>query len=100
MYGYPLLTFNSALSNFNGFTFHSHYCVQGRLRVNDPHSPIKEACRNVIQTAVWQAHYRLKKKYFNGVPADQIRTTSLVPSMNDARWCELVEIWSSAKNKV
>jgi hypothetical protein len=27
MYGYPLLTFNSTLSNFNGFTFHSHYCV-------------------------------------------------------------------------
>jgi hypothetical protein len=27
MYGYPLLTFNSALSNFNGFTFHSHYYV-------------------------------------------------------------------------
>jgi hypothetical protein len=27
MYGYPLLTFNFALSNFNGFTFCSHYCV-------------------------------------------------------------------------
>ena len=47
MYGYPLLTFNSALSNFNGFTFHSHYYVQWRLRVNGANSPTKEACRNV-----------------------------------------------------
>jgi hypothetical protein len=100
MYGYPLLTFNSTLSNFNGFTFHSHYCVQSRLRVNQAHPPTKEACRNVVQSAIRQAHYRLKKKYFNGVPVDQIRTTSPVSSKNDAQWCELVEIWTSAKNKV
>ena len=34
MYGCPLLTFNSALSNFNGFTFHSHYCMQSRLDID------------------------------------------------------------------
>jgi hypothetical protein len=44
VYGYPLLTFNSTLSNFNRFTFHSHYCVQGRLRINGAHSPTKKAC--------------------------------------------------------
>ena len=37
MYEYPLLTFNSALSNFNGFTFHSHYCVQLRLDIDKAH---------------------------------------------------------------
>ena len=42
MYGYPLLTFNSALSNFNGFTFHSHYCVQSRLDINKAHPPTQE----------------------------------------------------------
>jgi hypothetical protein len=84
MYGYPLLTFNSALSNFNGFTFHSQYCVQGRLHVNDAHSPTKEACQNVMQSAVWQECYRLKRKYFNGILANQICMTSPVSSMNDA----------------
>jgi hypothetical protein len=49
---------------------------------------------------VRHAHYRLKQKYFIGVPADQIRMTSPVLSMNNAQWCELVKIWSSAKNKV
>ena len=38
------MTSNSALSNFNRFTFHSHYYVQQRLRINGAHSPTKEAC--------------------------------------------------------
>ena len=42
----------------------------------------------------------LKQTSFNGVPADQIHMISPIPSMTDAQWCELVEIWSSAKNKV
>ena len=100
MYGYPFLTFNSALSNFNGFTFHSHYYVQSRLDIDKAHPPTQEACWNVLQCGVRQAHYRLKQTYFNGVPADQIPMTSPIPCMSDAQWCELVETWSSAKNKV
>ena len=52
-----------------------------------------------MQSVVRQEHYRFKRTYFNGVPANQIRMTSHVSSMNDAQWCELVKIWSSAKNK-
>jgi hypothetical protein len=37
MYAYPLLTFNFALSNFNGFTFHSHYRMQSRLDIDKAH---------------------------------------------------------------
>ena len=48
----------------------------------------------------WQERYKLKKTYINGIPANQIRMTSPVSSMNDAQWCELVKICSSAKNKV
>ena len=53
-----------------------------------------------MQSVVWQECYRLKRTYFNGIPANQICMTSPVSSMNDAQWCELVQIWSSAKNKV
>jgi len=84
MYGYPLLTFNSTLSNFNEFTFHSHYCVQSRLDINKAHRPTQEACWNVLQSGVRQARYRLNQTYFNGIPADQIRMTSTVLSMTDA----------------
>ena len=60
----------------------------------------KKACQNVIQYVVQQERYRLKRTYFNGVPANQIHMTSPVLSMNDAQWCELLKIWSSARNKV
>ena len=100
MYGYPLLIFNSTLSNFNRFTFHSHYYVQSRLDIDKALPPTQEVCWNVLQSRVRQARYRLKQTYFNGVPTDQIPTTSPILSMNDAQWCEHVEIWSSAKNKV
>ena len=83
MYGYPLLTFNSALSNFNRFTFHLHYYMQGRLRVNSAHSPTKKAWQNVMQSMVWQAWYRLKQKYFISILANQIHMTSPVSSMNN-----------------
>ena len=99
MYRYPLLTFNYALSNFNGFTFHSHYYVLSRLDIDKAHPPTQEACWNVLQCGVRQACYRLKQTYFNGVPANQIHMTSPASSMNDAQWCELIKIWSSAKNE-
>jgi len=43
--------------------------------------------------------YNLKKLYFNGVPADKVRTTSPLKSMTDDQWRELVEMWSSPKHK-
>jgi len=44
--------------------------------------------------------YRLKKKYFDGVPANQVRTTSPLKSMTDEEWRQLVDMWSSPKHKV
>ena len=44
--------------------------------------------------------YRLKKKYFDGVAANQVRTTSPCSSMNDAQWKKLVDMWSDPKHKV
>ncbi|KAF8662663.1 hypothetical protein HU200_056265 [Digitaria exilis] len=44
--------------------------------------------------------YELKKKYFVGIPADQVLKTSPVDTMTDAQWCELVEKWPASKNKV
>ena len=44
--------------------------------------------------------YRLKHKYFNGVPANEIRTTSPVASMTDEQWRALVAKWSDPNNMV
>ncbi|XP_066323972.1 uncharacterized protein [Miscanthus floridulus] len=58
--------------------------AEGKRR---PHEPVQAAKR-----------YRLKKKYFNGVSANEIRTTSPVECMTDEQWRELVAKWSDPKN--
>jgi hypothetical protein len=42
----------------------------------------------------------LKKKYFNGVPANEITTTSPIGYMSDAQWRALVAKWTDPKNMV
>jgi len=42
--------------------------------------------------------YNLKKLYFNGVPADKVRTTSPLKSMTDDQRRELVAMWSSTRH--
>ena len=53
-----------------------------------------------MQSTIWNQRYRLKKKYFNGVLANEVRTTSLVQNMTDEEWIALVAHWSDPKNKV
>ena len=44
--------------------------------------------------------YRLKQKYFNGVPENEVPTTSPVPYMTNAQWKTLVAKWTDPKNMV
>jgi len=60
----------------------------------------KAACADVMQSAIRNQRYRLKKKYFNGVPANEVRTTSPVQNMTDEEWIALVSHWSDPKKKV
>jgi len=70
------------------------------LAVDDKHEPTVKAYNNMLQSVVRQSRYLLKKKYFNGIPANEVRTTSPVANLTDEQWLELVKLWSSAKAKV
>lgn len=61
---------------------------------------VKAACADVLQSGVRQSRYRLKKKFFDGVPANEVRTTSPVSNITDEQWRDLVRKWSDPKNKV
>jgi len=61
---------------------------------------VHEACTDLLKCGQRQMRYRLKKQYFDGVPANQVRTTSPIKHMTDEQWRELVEMWSSPKHKV
>nr|XP_015611295.1 uncharacterized protein LOC4346636 [Oryza sativa Japonica Group]XP_015611296.1 uncharacterized protein LOC4346636 [Oryza sativa Japonica Group]BAD29492.1 unknown protein [Oryza sativa Japonica Group]BAD29605.1 unknown protein [Oryza sativa Japonica Group] len=69
-----------------------------RLAINQKHQPTRDACADVLQKGIRQTRYNLKKAYFNGVPANEIRTTSPISSMTDEQWLELVAKWSNPKN--
>jgi len=62
--------------------------------------PVKYACADLLKCAQRQMRYRLKKAYFNDVPANQVRTTSPLKNMTDEQWLELVKTWSTPKHKV
>jgi hypothetical protein len=70
------------------------------LAINDKDKATEEACTNVLRSGVRQMRHRLKKKYFNGVPANEIPTTSPVSYTEDKQWNELVAKWKDPKNMV
>ena len=59
-----------------------------------------DACASIFKAAIRQNRYRLKQDYFVGVPANEIPTTSPLPTMNAGQWRELVDMWSSPENKI
>ncbi|XP_062224721.1 uncharacterized protein LOC133923435 [Phragmites australis] len=72
--------------------------LAGWLAINTNDKPTKDACADVLQSGIQQTWYMLKQAYFNGVPANEIRTTSPVHSMTDEQWRELVAKWSNPKS--
>jgi hypothetical protein len=46
---------------------------------------------DLMRVAIKNQRCRLKKRYFNGVPANQIRTTSPVRYMTDLEWRVLTQ---------
>jgi hypothetical protein len=61
---------------------------------------VEDACLDMLKSGQHQMRYRLKQKYFNGIPANQVRTTSPISSMSDDDWRKLVEKWSTLTHKV
>ena len=64
------------------------------------HKAMADVCARVFKAAIQQNRYRLKQDYFVGVPANEIPTTSPLPTMNDGHWRQLVHMWSSPESKV
>jgi hypothetical protein len=70
------------------------------LAINTKDKATEEAFTDMMRSAIKNHRYRLKKKYFNGVPANEIRTTSPVDYMSNAQWRDLIAKWSDPKNMV
>jgi hypothetical protein len=73
---------------------------QNHLLIDTKDTAVDAACTDMLRSAVKQQRHRLKKRYFDGVPANEIRTTSPVPSMSDEQWRALVAKWLDPKHMV
>ncbi|TVU50662.1 hypothetical protein EJB05_02041, partial [Eragrostis curvula] len=75
------------------------YKRTGNFCLDTTNKTVKDACVDMLKSGTRQLRYRLKKKYFDGVPANEVTTTSPVSSMTDEQWGKLVKMWSSPKHK-
>jgi hypothetical protein len=73
---------------------------QGQFTMDADNTAVRAACIDMLKGGHRQMRYNLKKKYFNEVPANLVRTTSPVSCMTDDQWKLLVEMWSTSKHKV
>ena len=73
---------------------------QGQFAIDTNNKPVKDACSDLLKCGQRQMRYRLKNAYFNGIPANQVRTTSPLNTMSDDQWKALVDMWSDPKHKV
>lgn len=62
--------------------------------------PVTDACLDLLNCRQRQMRYKLKKAYFDGVPANEVPTTSPLKTMADEQWKALVEMWSTPEHKL
>jgi hypothetical protein len=75
-------------------------CLQLKFDMDKNDGSVKHACGRMMQSAIRQQRYRLKKKYFTPFPLHLVPKTSPVKSLTDAQWNALVEHWKNPKNVV
>ena len=82
-------------------TICSYALVQSHFSIHPSNKKAVEyACVDLLKKEQWNMRYLLKKKYFNAIPANQVRTTSPLGTMTDEQWKALVDMWSTPKHKV
>ena len=62
---------------------------------------IKNTCTDMLQKISKNKRHRIKKKYFNPLPANQVSINSPdLDLVSDEEWQMLVKLWSTPRHKV
>ncbi|TVU26389.1 hypothetical protein EJB05_28934 [Eragrostis curvula] len=65
------------------------------IDISDP--TVEKACLQMMQKAIRQKRYKLKKEFFDPFPLHMVSKTSPIKSMTNEQWADLVETWSSPR---
>ncbi|TVU50314.1 hypothetical protein EJB05_01681, partial [Eragrostis curvula] len=74
--------------------------VSVQFSMDTTSKPVISACADMMKCGQRQIRYKLKKKFFNNIPANDVVVKSPVSSMNEDQWEALVKLWSSPQHKV
>jgi hypothetical protein len=66
--------------------------VSANFSMDTNNTAVQSACSDLLKGGHLQMRHRLKKDYFNDVPANEVRTTAPLKCMTDDQWKELVEM--------
>ncbi|KAL6883383.1 hypothetical protein ACP4OV_010797 [Aristida adscensionis] len=64
--------------------------VGGHFTMDINNKAVTDACSDILKSGQRQMRYKLKKKFFDGVPANKVRTTSPLNTMSDEHWRDVV----------
>ncbi|CAN6288369.1 unnamed protein product [Urochloa humidicola] len=73
--------------------------IANNLSIDINNKAVKYACNDLLKCRQRNMRHQLKKAFFDGVPANQVRTTSPLNTMTDNQWQALVDMWSTPKHK-
>ncbi|TVU41387.1 hypothetical protein EJB05_14899, partial [Eragrostis curvula] len=76
-----------------------NYINKVQFSIDTTSKPVILACADMMKCGQRQMRYKLKKKFFNNIPANDVVVKSPVPSMNDDQWEALVKLRSSPQHK-
>nr|TKW00924.1 hypothetical protein SEVIR_8G145200v2 [Setaria viridis] len=70
----------------------------GQFDIDTTSQPVIEARTDMLKSQQRQGRYRLKKKYFNGLAANEVPTKNHVTTMNDDQWNKLERCTTNTSN--
>ncbi|CAO2187745.1 unnamed protein product [Urochloa humidicola] len=73
--------------------------VSAEFSIDTKNEAVKSACSDLLKCSQRQMRHKLKKEYFDDVPANHVTAEAPLKGMTNDQWKALVEMWSSPKHK-
>ncbi|CAN6171646.1 unnamed protein product, partial [Urochloa humidicola] len=74
--------------------------VSAKFSIDTKNEAVKSACSDLLKCSQRQMRHKLKKEYFDDVPANHVTAEAPLKGMTNDQWKALVEMWSSPKHKM
>ncbi|WVZ56366.1 LOW QUALITY PROTEIN: hypothetical protein U9M48_006912, partial [Paspalum notatum var. saurae] len=72
--------------------------IVNRLEIDVDDPTTRDVCSDLLKSGVRQQRYRLKRKYFNGVPENEVLSNK-PPGVSEVDWVKLVKKWSTPRDQ-